>query len=77
LVRQVESVPGAGKVGECDRDAHRKRESRAAAKTVVVPACEDRARRERFKPMMKNGSAITSPVRAERRIPSGTTLLES
>jgi hypothetical protein len=48
LLRQVESVPGVGNVVERDRDAHRKRNSRAAAKTVVVPACEDRARRERL-----------------------------
>jgi hypothetical protein len=48
LLRQVESVPGVGNVGERDRGARRKRESRAAAKTVVVPACEDRARREQL-----------------------------
>lgn len=37
-----------GNVAERDRDAHRKRNSRAAAKTVIVPACEGRAHRERL-----------------------------
>lgn len=48
LLRQVESVPGVGNVAERDRDAHRKRDARTAAKTVIVPTCEDRARRERL-----------------------------
>ena len=48
LLQQVEAVPGVGNVAERNRDAVRKRDVRAAAKTVFVPACEDRARRERL-----------------------------
>jgi hypothetical protein len=35
-----------GRTPERDRDVERKRKQRAEAKTVVVPACKDRARRE-------------------------------
>lgn len=48
LLQQVESVPGVGNVSERERDAQRKRQARAASKTVVIPPCEDRERRERL-----------------------------
>jgi hypothetical protein len=48
LLQQVESVPGVGNVAERERDANRKRESRAAGKTVAVPACADPERRKRL-----------------------------
>lgn len=46
LLQQVESVPGVGNVAERERDANRKRAARAAGKTVVIPLCADRERRE-------------------------------
>jgi hypothetical protein len=48
LLQQVESVPGVGNVAERERDANRKRESRAAGKTVNVPVCADPERRKRL-----------------------------
>lgn len=48
LLQKVESVPGVGNVAERERDANRKREARAAGKTVFVPACADPERRKRL-----------------------------
>src|SRR5436190_1067041 len=46
LLRQVESVPGVGNVGERQSNQERKRKQRQASKEVVIPPCEDRDRRE-------------------------------
>jgi hypothetical protein len=45
-LKQVDQL--TGRSGERDRDARRKRDVRATAKEVFIPACEDRDRRERL-----------------------------
>ena len=46
-LRQVDQL--TGRVSERDRDARRKRDVRATAKEVQIPACENPARRARLK----------------------------
>lgn len=48
LLSQVESISGVGNVSERSRDAERKSEKRKKQRLVVIPKCEDPARRKRL-----------------------------
>ena len=63
-LRQVDRL--TGRSSERDRDARRKRESRAASKEVLIPACADPERRSRLESIVlpRTGG---SPLRWARR----------